>query len=133
MNDPARLLKKAAKAYEIMSKIRLVALNAWSEIEDPYGAGSQSVRDVLSAHHAHLVEVFPEISSASNLARHIHFNMKGDYWDSITNDLPTIEAAITKLVNGPVEERGFGFAELLDPGVAEILTQKAEGVSVIYA
>jgi hypothetical protein len=72
----------------------------------------------------------PEVRGVSNLARHIHFDQRGDYWDIVNIDIPEVEAALAKLLASPppAPENRFGFEDLLHPEIkAGAYRQYADG------
>jgi uncharacterized protein (TIGR02391 family) len=120
LNDPI-LIRRVAEAYQLMSKIRAVAIKQLDDLENGYDEATPEVKAIMVAHLEHLNTVLPEIKATSNLARHVHFNMRGDHLDIVSKDLPQIEKAIAKLLEveqapNP-ESKTFGFEDLLDPTI----------------
>lgn len=121
MDEYVRLAKRAADAFVVLSKIRTLAFKTWNDMEEAQVEGPPAVKEALQAYLESLVVLVPEVKGTSNLGRHIHFNCRGDYWDIINFDIPSVEAAIQKLLSTPPPEndKRFGFEELLHSKVRD--------------
>jgi uncharacterized protein (TIGR02391 family) len=110
--SPATLVR----TYEVLSKIRTIALDNWTKLSETYEAGPPEVQQALSAYYDQLQNLWPEILHQSNLSQHIHYNQKSDYWDITNLDLPAIETKISKKSGQNIV---YGFESLLHPIIIE--------------
>jgi uncharacterized protein (TIGR02391 family) len=109
--SPATLVR----TYEVLSKIRTIALDNWTKLSETYEVGPPEVQQALSAYYDQLQNLWPEILHQSNLSRHMYFNQKSDYWDIVNHDLPAIETKISQIVKKSGENVVCGFESLLHP------------------
>lgn len=121
MDEYVKLAKRATDAFVVLSKMRTLALKTWQDMEESQVEGPPAVKEAMQAYHESLITFVPEVKGNSNLGRHIHFNCRGDYWDIINFDIPTIEGAIQKLLSVPPPEsdKRFGFDDLLHAKVRD--------------
>jgi uncharacterized protein (TIGR02391 family) len=108
-----------ARCYEVIGKIRSLSLENWAKIDAQNGDGPPEIRQALFAYYEQLKDMCPNILESSNLAWHIHFNMKGDYWDIINWDLPNIEQKLIRICRETTNVSVVGFESLLHGEILE--------------
>jgi uncharacterized protein (TIGR02391 family) len=115
MSNTGISLTTLARTYEILSKIRSIALDNWAKLGESNEDGPPEVRHALAAYYEQLRDLWPEILQPSNLSRHIHFNKKADYFDIVNLDLPAMETKISRIVKETSGNIVYGFENLLHP------------------